>query len=287
MFYLIHKPLWITSFDVIRKLRKILCTKKIWHTGTLDPLATWCLLIATDNSTKLIPLLEKLEKSYTFKVRIDGTTPSLDLGTEILYHKLSWMFEHSSQELAAFLSEQSVQIPPAYSALKVDWIRSYELARKWEKVLLKERSIRIRNITIHTYEPPEFEISLQITSGWYIRSLAQSIGEFFWLPGWYITNLRRDILHTDWTTLSLNDAQDLESFDPNKFISYERLFPYISVEEVDTLIYTKIQQWKIIDHNELSWAYNIWQKIFIKYEWHITSLLEYSSIGFQIIRNNI
>jgi tRNA pseudouridine55 synthase len=84
MFYLIDKPLGITSFDVIRKLRKILNTKKIGHTGTLDPLATGCLLIATEKSTKLIPEVENKEKRYRFSVCLEGYTDSLDLGSPII-----------------------------------------------------------------------------------------------------------------------------------------------------------------------------------------------------------
>jgi tRNA pseudouridine55 synthase len=83
MFILIDKPLGISSFDVIRKLRKKLWIKKMGHSWTLDPLATWCLLIATDNSTKLLPLLENSYKEYIFTVRLDGKSPSYDLWTEI------------------------------------------------------------------------------------------------------------------------------------------------------------------------------------------------------------
>ncbi len=79
MFYLINKPSGFTSFDVIRKLRKITGIKKMGHTGTLDPLATGCLLIATDNSTKLISRLEMDTKTYLFTVDMGLTSPSLDL----------------------------------------------------------------------------------------------------------------------------------------------------------------------------------------------------------------
>ncbi len=79
MFYLINKPIGFTSFDAIRKIRKITGIKKIGHTGTLDPLATGCLLIATDNSTKLISRLENDTKTYLFTVDLSITSPSLDL----------------------------------------------------------------------------------------------------------------------------------------------------------------------------------------------------------------
>ncbi len=287
MFYLIDKPLWISSFDVIRKLRKELNTKKIGHTGTLDPLATWCLLIATDNSTKLIPLLEKLEKSYSFKLRIDWTTPSLDMGTEILYHWMNGIVAHSREELISFLEQQKSQIPPGYSALKVDGVRSYERARKWETVILKERPIHIQEIEVPEFSPPEFKISLRISSGGYIRSLAKSIGEYFGLPGWYITELRRDAIHTTWYSLLVSSAQDLDTFKSENYLPYETLFPNIEVKDINESIYQQILRWRIIQREEIKWEWKVWQKIFFKYKTISLSLMEYSDTGFVVIRNNV
>lgn len=85
MFFLINKPVGMTSFDVIRRLRKNLGIKKMGHIGTLDPLASGLLLVATEQSTKLFPFLEGKEKTYRFSVRIDGTTKSLDCAEEIVH----------------------------------------------------------------------------------------------------------------------------------------------------------------------------------------------------------
>lgn len=93
--------------------------KRIGHAGTLDPLASGCLLIATANSTKLLPLLNGSEKTYIFSVRIDGTTPSLDLGTEVIEHSMTDYREKSRSELHDFLMSQTEQIPPRYSALHI------------------------------------------------------------------------------------------------------------------------------------------------------------------------
>lgn len=130
MFYLIDKPLHMTSFDVIRKLRKILNTKKIGHTGTLDPLATGCLLIATENSTKLIPELENTHKRYEFTVQLDGKTASLDLGTEIIPVDIRHIQQKTPETIKIFLESQTQQIPPKYSALHINGKRAYELARQ-------------------------------------------------------------------------------------------------------------------------------------------------------------
>lgn len=128
MFYLIDKPAWISSFDVIRKLRKILSIKKMWHVGTLDPFATGCLLIATWKSTKLIPLLESSKKEYIATIRFDGKTDSYDTETpveKVSTDSFSWK---SNSEIEAFLLSQKktnsseIQRYP-YSRKKIIWTR--------------------------------------------------------------------------------------------------------------------------------------------------------------------
>jgi tRNA pseudouridine55 synthase len=93
--------------------------KRIGHAGTLDPLASGCLLIATGNSTKLLPLLDGSEKTYVFSVRIDGSTASLDLGTEVIEHSMTGHTDKSSVDLREFLLKQTSQVPPKYSALHI------------------------------------------------------------------------------------------------------------------------------------------------------------------------
>lgn len=129
MFYLIYKPIGFTSFDVIRKLRRITGIKKMGHTGTLDPHASGCLLIATGDSTKLISRLENSIKRYQFTVDISTTTPSLDLETEAT--PVNGIFiDHSNEELIEFLESQKTELPPKYSAIHIDGKRAYELVRK-------------------------------------------------------------------------------------------------------------------------------------------------------------
>lgn len=165
MFYLIDKPLGFSSFDVLRKLRKILRIKKLGHCGTLDPLATGLLLVATEKSTKLIPLLETLEKRYEFTVRMDGTSESLDLGTPVSTVDTSGFHTRSSEEIRSFLESLTSQIPPRYSALHIDGKRAYELARAGEDFDLKPRPIQIRNIEISGQtDPYSLTLSLDVSS---------------------------------------------------------------------------------------------------------------------------
>lgn len=127
MFFLIQKPLNLSSFSAIAHLRKKLGIKKVGHTGTLDPLATGLLLVATDNSTKLIPYIDKARKTYIFTVRLDGSTPSYDLDTPVEYldtniieqARLILTHENINQILQTYFSGQIEQAPPSYSAIRI------------------------------------------------------------------------------------------------------------------------------------------------------------------------
>ncbi len=287
MFYLIDKPTWISSFDVIRKLRVILETKKLWHTGTLDPLASWCLLVATDQSTKLIPLLEKLEKSYIFEMRIDGTTESLDLWTSITPHSGVTSYAKTQEELLYFIENMASQIPPAYSALRIDGERSYMKARRWEILTLKERPISISEVEILEFQPPFFRIKLRISSGWYIRSIARDIWIFFSTPGGYITKLERISLHGKGTHLKIENSQKLETFNRECFLSFDELFSDFPLYEIKEEFFEKINNGIIPYDFQLDEMPKVWQKFFVKYRDSSLSLLMLSPLGFSLIKNNI
>ncbi|NCP76745.1 hypothetical protein GW830_01205 [bacterium] len=127
MFFLIQKPYGLSSFSAIAHLRKKFGIKKIGHTGTLDPLATGLLLVATDNSTKLISYIDKARKSYVFTVRLDGSTPSYDLDTPVEYLDVD-IVEKARTTLTKEIIEHTIQtyffgkieqIPPSYSAIRL------------------------------------------------------------------------------------------------------------------------------------------------------------------------
>lgn len=127
-FYYIDKPIGLTSFDVLRQMRKKLNIKKMWHTGTLDPLATGGLLVAVGNYTKLIPYFEKDSKEYVFTVELNWVTPSFDAETPVEYisQDLQEKFkkELSQEKIEKILNENFFwdiqQVPPKYSALKIN-----------------------------------------------------------------------------------------------------------------------------------------------------------------------
>lgn len=286
MFYLINKPVGMTSFDVVKMIKKHVGTRRVGHAGTLDPLAHGCLLIATDKSTKLLPLIEWSDKTYVFTVALDGSTASLDLDTPVIYHDISDILSHTWAELEDFLLSQTEQLPPKYSALHVDGKRAYERIRNGEDFSLKIRPIIVKSVRIIDFSIPRITIELRISSGGYIRSFAPLIGEFFWLPGWYITDLQRTIIHTAKCDLVLGAAMDIESFDRANQLPLDVLFPDIVSHRIDERVTQELREWRIIkkiDHLRGI----IWQKYFLNSDNFFSSLVEFWEDGFVILRNDI
>ena len=231
-FYLIDKPIGLTSFDVLRKLKKILNIKKMWHTGTLDPLATGLLLVAVGNYTKLIPYFEKDTKEYEFKIALNGTTPSFDSETEISFlspEKQEYFAKNLKQEaiqilLNKYFTWEITQVPPKYSALKIAWQKALDMVRNGQEFEMKARKTTIFEIEILSYQYPEIHLKAKVSAGTYIRSIAHDLWELLG-TGWYITYLRR----TKIGKLDLQLAQTLESFHvekklPDKFLFDENKF---------------------------------------------------------------
>ena len=286
MFFLIDKPIWISSFDVIRKLRKTLNTKRMWHAWTLDPLATWCLLVATNNSTKLLPLLEWSDKTYEFTVDISGTSPSLDLGTEVTQSNSKEYISRSNEELIAYLESQTEQIPPQYSALHIDWRRAYELARENINFTIKPRQIIVKDVRIIECTLPKITLSIRISSGWYIRSFAPIIWQFYGTEWWYITHLRRKIIHTQYANLWTNISHDLETINHDRCLARSILFPHITTISIDEQALKQLQEWRIITYiSGCNWI--IWQLYFLDYLDSWSSIVQYLEDGYHIIRNDI
>ncbi len=197
-FYFIDKPLGISSFDIIRQLRKKLNIKKMWHTWTLDPLATGWMLIAVWKYTKLIPYLEKETKVYEFSVMLNWITSSLDLAEKIQYiskekqeeAKKNITIENIQKIITKKFTWEITQVPPKYSAIKIDWKRAYELARAGKDIKMKERKITILEHEIISYNYPELKLKAKVSAGTYIRTIAWDLGKELW-TWWYVSALRR------------------------------------------------------------------------------------------------
>ena len=193
------KPLTWTSFDVVAKIRYALSKHlgvkklKVGHAGTLDPLATGVLIVCTGKATKQIDTLQAHTKEYVATLQLGATTPSFDLETEI---DATYPTEHITRELV----EQTLprfmgrieQIPPAYSAVKVDGHRAYDLARKGKEVELKPKTLVIDEIELQAYDPQTCQATIRVvcSKGTYIRALARDIGQAL-NSGAHLTALRR------------------------------------------------------------------------------------------------
>lgn len=208
---LVDKPYRWTSFDVIGSLRgliKHLIGKKIkiGHAGTLDPLATGLLIVCTGKSTKRIEEFTAFDKEYTGTFTLGATTPSYDMEKEV---NETFPTEHISTEMiyaaARNLSGDIMQVPPMFSAIKVDGKRAYESARKDVDLKLAARPVNIAAFEITRIALPEVDFRIVCSKGTYIRSLARDFGLAL-LSGAYLSSLCR----TRIGPYLLNDAYEVE-----------------------------------------------------------------------------
>jgi len=205
---LIDKPREWTSFDVVKKIRNTIRIKKVGHAGTLDPLATGLLIVCTGKFTKKIDEYQAQEKEYTGTIVIGKTTASFDLETEIEeVGDVSHITNEEIQKAAQQLTGDLQQIPPMYSAIKIDGKRAYLYARKDQEVEMKPRAVTVNTFEITRVQLPEIDFRIVCTKGTYIRSLARDLGELL-NTGAYLAALRR----TRIGEFSVNDAQSLEQF---------------------------------------------------------------------------
>ncbi|MCM1336475.1 MAG: tRNA pseudouridine(55) synthase TruB [Candidatus Amulumruptor caecigallinarius] len=214
---LIDKPLGWTSFDTVKRLRGALTRRlglkklKVGHAGTLDPLATGVMVVCTGRATKRIDTLQAGVKEYVATIALGATTPSYDLETEI---DATYPTEHITRELVeATLGRfhgTIEQVPPAFSAVKVDGKRAYKLARRGETPELKAKTLVIDELELLEYSPENITVRVVCSKGTYIRALARDIGEALG-SGAHLTALRRtrvgDFRITD--CMSVDDAAAL------------------------------------------------------------------------------
>ncbi len=208
---LIDKPYQWTSFDAVNKIKSMLRYLqgikkiKIGHAGTLDPLATGLLIICTGKATKRISELQILNKTYTGTFHLGQTTPSYDLETvPDNDYPINHLTENSVLEAArSFIGDQE-QVPPLYSAKKINGRRAYKHARKGSDAVLKAQKINIEAFDITRIAIPETDFRIVCSKGTYIRAIARDFGERLG-SGAYLKSLNR----TNVGGYSLSDAISL------------------------------------------------------------------------------
>lgn len=209
---LVNKPREWTSFDVVNKLRykikKQLGVKKIkvGHAGTLDPLATGLLIICTGKATKRINEYQGLPKEYTGSIMLGATTPSYDAEMDI---DQRFPTEHITIELMESVKQQFMgriqQVPPIFSAIKVDGQPLYKKARAGKQTKIDPREVEIFDFELKNVRLPEIDFKVKCSKGTYIRSLAYDFGKAL-ESGAYLSNLCRTAIGN----YQLTDAWNLE-----------------------------------------------------------------------------
>ena len=187
----INKSPGMTSHDVVQAVRRIVKEKRVGHTGTLDPLATGVLVLCLGKATRIAQYLEAGEKEYKAVMRLGVTTDTLDAEGRVLETRSYSPPDRSQlvQALKQFIGT-IMQQPPAYSAIKVNGVASYKLAREGKAEPLKPRQITIFDIELTAYEDPLVSLTVKCSKGVYIRTLCADLGEALG-PGAHLTSLVR------------------------------------------------------------------------------------------------
>ncbi len=187
----IYKPAGITSFDVVRKVKKVCGIKKVGHTGTLDPLATGVLPVCVGKATKIVDYIMNDFKIYNAVLKLGEVTDTYDKEGKILSSSPVKVSEEEIKKAVFSFEGEINQVPPMYSALKVNGKKLYELARQGIEIERKERQITIYKIDIVSIESPFVSIKVKCSKGTYIRSLCYDIGNYL-SCGAYMWSLERE-----------------------------------------------------------------------------------------------
>tara|TARA_B110000483_G_scaffold168506_1_gene199243 strand:- start:8 stop:700 length:693 start_codon:yes stop_codon:yes gene_type:complete len=193
----VDKPLNWTSFDVVKKIRYEICKHynikkiKVGHAGTLDPLASGVVVLCTGKKTKTIDQLINESKQYVGEIRLGSTTPSFDLETEIdKEFPLPKLDENVLTNISNNFSGEILQIPPIFSAKRINGRRAYQYARNNEEVILKPNQVTIHHLDLKVLNKNTLSFNCHCSKGTYIRSLARDIGLFL-DSGGHLISLKR------------------------------------------------------------------------------------------------
>jgi tRNA pseudouridine55 synthase len=196
-FLLLDKETGLNSFKLVVALRKLADQKRVGFAGTLDPLATGLMILALGEYTKLLPCLEVKDKKYEVKIEFGKTSDTYDAEGEIIeqtFEKGREFEVPNESTIKKLLKERFVgkiqQVPPRFSALKIDGQRAYEMARKGEEFEMKSREVELFSTEILEYEYPFLRLSIPCSKGTYIRSIAHDLGELLGCGG-IVAELRR------------------------------------------------------------------------------------------------
>lgn len=217
---LVHKPVHMTSHDVVNRARKLLHTKKIGHCGTLDPDASGVLVLCVGKATKALQFLMSEEKEYIATLSLGSSTDTYDASGKVIEIKAFHGVDHVDDILKSFIGKQQ-QYPPIYSAIKVNGKKLYEYARNNETVDIKPRDIEIKEIELFSQQGHLITFRVKCSKGTYIRSLCVDIAKKMGYPGHM-----SELIRTKSGEFHLKDCYDLEELEEGKYklLSLEEAF---------------------------------------------------------------
>lgn len=215
----IDKPNGMTSHDVVAKARKILGTRKIGHTGTLDPLATGVLVLCIDKATKLVPLLTCEEKFYEVEMKFGIKTDTGDITGNVIETASAEINIDSLYSTIQNMVGKQTQLPPMFSAVKINGKKLYEYAREGIEVEREAREIEIFDISNVSYENEILKYTIHCSKGTYVRTVCEDIAQRLGTVG-TMTNLRR----IKSGSFSIEDSLKLEEISKDKIVTIDKLF---------------------------------------------------------------
>lgn len=230
---IINKPSGITSRDVVNTISKKLNTKKVGHTGTLDPLAEGVLVVGVNKGTKLVELLTNHEKDYIATVKLGIETDTLDITGTVLKEANVVVDKDKLINTLNSFNKEYEQTVPVYSAVKINGKKLYEYAREGISVELPKRLVKISNIELLDLSDDTFTFKVHVSKGTYIRSLIKDICDELGVIGTMSKLVR--IKQGDY---SLEDAIDMD--DDIKITSIDEVLSHLTTIDVDDDLYSKI-----------------------------------------------
>ena len=260
----IYKEKGMTSFDVVKEIKKVFKTNKVGHTGTLDPLAEGVLLVCIGKATKIVELLTANEKEYIAKVRLGIETDTLDIEGEVLKEEKVNNI-NLKETINSYKNKTYLQEVPKYSAIKVNGKKLYEYARENIEVELPKKEVTIKEIELIEETENEFIFKTLVTKGTYIRSLIRDICHDMGTIG-----TMTELLRTKQGNIKLEECFKLNDIKNNnyKIYSIDEVLNYKKIE-VDEETYKKISNGVKIPNN-----YDIVDKVIFTYNNDLLGIYE-------------
>lgn len=226
---LLDKKIGLTSRDEVNIVSKKLNTKKVGHIGTLDPFADGLLICLVNQATKIAPYLENLDKEYLATLKLGEATDTADKTGEVIERKeIPILSKEKINEVFVSMLGKNLQVPPMYSAIKINGKQLYKYAREGEMIERKPREITIYSLSLISFEQDSITFICKVSKGTYIRTLAEEIAQKLNTVG-HLNSLTR----TKIGEFSLNDANSSDNVSEENIIPIEKLLPTMKQIKVD------------------------------------------------------